>query len=304
MSIKKALIPVLACVLISFACAYIVLPEGITMSTAGSKGWNAVVTNVGKSDAGDLHIDITIRNDTADWSAMHATEKKPAVLTASDGKTTNCDTVFVGTGGHRLAPGFQIRGYTTGTKAKPTTQLIYVECKGAEATPGSKLSFDYVYYTGEFNYYESEANKTNSKLELNLDQVGEGLKYPVAEAIEGLIKKPGDNLPAINDFVVTLADATRTENGMELKWKSTNPSEYNNYVHLGNPPVIGEDGIIYGLYESPDMATPPITPPGATVEWTTNVPVPKDIKGLYVLASVENKQSRTFTNYAIDITDK
>lgn len=142
-----------------------------------------------------------------------------------------------------------MRGYTAGPKAQPITQLIYVECKGAEAVPGSKLSFDYVYYTGEFNYNESEANKTNAKLEINLDQVTKGLEYPIAEPIKDLIKKPGDKLPAVNNFVVTLADATRTEKGMEIKWTSTNPSEFNNYI-------------------------------------------------------VENKQSRTFTNYAIGITDK
>ena len=142
-----------------------------------------------------------------------------------------------------------MRGYTAGPKAQPITQLIYAECKGAEAVPGSKLSFDYVYYTGEFNYNESEANKTNAKLEINLDQVTKGLEYPIAEPIKDLIKKPGDKLPVVNNFVVTLTDATRTEKGMELKWTSTNPSEFNNYI-------------------------------------------------------VENKQSRTFTNYAIGITDK
>ena len=35
-----------------------------------------MVTNVGKSEAGDLHVDITIRNETADWSAMQAVQDK------------------------------------------------------------------------------------------------------------------------------------------------------------------------------------------------------------------------------------
>src|SRR5690348_12764964 len=118
MNLRKVLLPLLLLyIFFSFACVYVVLPEGletpeVVVEGAELKTWNAVVTNMGKSDAGDLHIDITIRNDTGDWSTMAAAEGKPAILTASDGKTTNCDTVFVGTGGHRFAPGFQMRGYT------------------------------------------------------------------------------------------------------------------------------------------------------------------------------------------------
>jgi len=108
MSNKKALIPILVWALVFLACDYIVLPEEEdTLTSAVSKGWSAVATNVGKSDSGDLHIDLTIRNETADWSAMKAAADKPAVLTAGDGKTINCDTVFVSTGGHRLAPAFR-----------------------------------------------------------------------------------------------------------------------------------------------------------------------------------------------------
>jgi len=127
---KTQILALLACSFFTFACVYIVLPEGSeapeVVEGAEFKVWNAVVTNVGKSDAGDLHIDITIRNDTGDWSTMHAVADKPAVLTTSDGKTANCDTVFVGTGGHRLAPGFQMRGYTAGKEGELETQLIYV----------------------------------------------------------------------------------------------------------------------------------------------------------------------------------
>lgn len=59
-----------------------------------------------------------------------------AFLTA-DGKAINCDTVFIGTGGHRFAPGFQLRGYTTGERDDPQVQLLYVECKGVTASSGS-----------------------------------------------------------------------------------------------------------------------------------------------------------------------
>jgi len=304
MSIKKALIPVLACALFLCACGYIVLPEEESVSTsAESEGWSAVATNVGKSDAGDLRIDLTIRNGTGDWSAMKAAEGKPAVLT-SGGKSTNCDTVFVSSGGHRLAPGFRMRGYIAGTKAEPETQLIYVECKGAEAAPGSTLSIAYSYVTGQYNYYEPEANKADGKLELNLDQVATDLTYPIAEPIEGLVQKPDIEITALNKCVLTLTGVERTNTGMQFAWQTSNPGEYPTYVHIGNPPVIGEDGILYGFYETPDIVSVPITPAGDATEWTTEVAVPQDVKGFYIVLSVESGKARLFANYAVDITDK
>jgi hypothetical protein len=301
----KALIPVLVYALLLFACDYIVLPEGLDNPAASaSKGWSAVATNIGKSEAGDLHIDLAIRNETADWSAMQAEAGKPGILTTGDGKTSNCDTVFISTGGHRLAPGFQMRGFMAGTKAEPKTQLIYVECKGAEAAAGSKLSIDYSYVTGEYNYYEQEANKADGKLEINLDQVAQDMKYPIAEAVEGLIQKPGTEITAINSVVLTLTDVERTDNGLQFKWQTSNPGEYPSYVHIGNPPVIGDDVIFYGFYESPDITSIPITAAGDKAEWTTEVMVPNEVKGLYIMLSVESKKQRLFTNYAVDITDK
>ncbi len=201
---KKALVPVLVCALLLCACDYIVLPEDLDSYTSTkSEGWSAVVTNV-KSDAGDLHIDLTIQNKTGDWSAMQATATKPAVLTTGDGKTTNCDTVFVSTGGHRLAPGFQMRGYIGGTKAEQKTQLIYVECKGAEAASGSTLAIDYSYVTGEYNYYYPDESKVDATLEVKLDEVATDLTYPIAEEIEGLVQKPDAEITAINDVTLLL----------------------------------------------------------------------------------------------------
>jgi hypothetical protein len=304
MSIKKALIPVLACALLLGACDYIVLPDDLDSSaSAASKGWSAVATNVGQSDTGDLRIDLTLRNETADWSAMQATANQPAVLTAGDGKTTNCETVFVSTGGHRLAPGFQMRGFTAGTKAEPKTQPIYVACKGAEAAPGSKLSIAYSYVTGEYNYYYPETNKVVSTLEVNLDQIATDLNYPIATPVEGLIQKPGAEITAINNVMLTLTDVTRADRGLQFKWQTSNPGEYPSYVHIGSPPVIGEDGILYGFYETPDIVSVPITGAGDKAEWTTEVAVPQDIKGLYIMLSVESKKQRLFVNYAVDVTD-
>jgi len=305
MGIHKALIPILVCALLLSACDYIVLPEGLDdPALAASGGWSAVATHVGQSDAGDLHIDITIRNETGDWSAMRATAGKPAVLMAGDGRTANCDTVFVGTGGHRLAPGFQMRGYAAGTKAEPKTQLIYVECAGAEASPSSKLSIDYSYVTGQYNYYEQDKNKVEGRLELNLDEIAAGLTYPIAESADGLIQQSDAPITAINDVVLTLADAVRTDEGIQFKWQTSNPGEYPSYVHIGTPPVIGADGVLYGFYETPDIVSIPITPAGGQTEWTTEVAAPQDVEGFYIMLSVETGKARLFANYAVDITDK
>jgi hypothetical protein len=304
--VRKALIPVLlAYILFTYACAYIVLPEGIELDSVSAEklGWNGFVTTVGKSGAGDLRIDITIRNDTGDWSAMKTVEGKLAMLT-SGGKTVNCDTVYVSTGGHRLAPGFQMRGYVAGTKWESVLQLIYVECAGAEATPDSKLSIPYTYVTGQYNYYEQDKNKVDDKLEINLDEVASDLTYPIAEPVDGLIQNPDTEIVALNKVVLTLLDVQRIDNGLQFVWQTSNPGEYPTYVHIGNPPVIGDDGILYGYYETPDIVNVPITPSGSKAEWTTEVAVPEGAENFYIMLSVESGKARLFANYAIDITEK
>jgi len=306
MGIKKVLVPILiACTLFIFGCVYVVIPEDLgAPSSTISKGWSSIVTNVGKSEAGDLHIDLTIRNETGDWSSMQTLEGKSAVL-SSDGQTTECDTVFVGTGGHRLAPGFQMRGYIGGTQAEQETQLLYVECAGVEeAAPGSTLSIDYSYVTGQYNYYEPDNNKVNDKMEIELDAVAADLTYPIAESIEGLIQASDAEIVALNEVALVLTDIQHDENGLQFTWQANNPGEYPTYVHVGNPPVIGADGIIYGYYETPDIVSVPITPAGGKAEWQTQVAVPQDAKGLYILLSVETGKARLFANYAVDVTDK
>lgn len=300
---KKALIPFLVCALLSLACSYIVLPDKPTTPKAvKSKGWTALATNIGKNEAGDLHIDITIRNETNDWSAMQASQE--ASLKTADGKTSSCDTVFIGSGGHRLAPGFQMRGYTIGTKKEPKTQLIYVECKGAQASTGSTLSVDYSYVTGMLNYFEQDANKASGTLVINLDQVAAGLTYPVAEVVDGAVQAPDAKIDAINTNVLTLKDVQHTDTGLQFTWDNYNPSEYPLKVHIGIPPVIGADGVIYGYYEIMDLETPPTTPAGGNVDWTTAVQTPKDGSGFYILLSFESGKQRLYANRAIDITGK
>lgn len=296
----------LAYLIFSSACVYIVLPSGIEPEEVveGSERWSAEVTNVGQSESGDLHIDITIRNDSGEWSTMRAVENKSAVLTSSDGSSVNCDTVIVGTGGHRFPPGFQMRGFTTGEGDAQETQFLYVECQGAEASPGSKLSVDYISFGGELDDYEPESNKTEGELELNLDDVAVDLTYPVAEPVEDLILEAGTSITALSDNEVTLLDTNRTDGDFEFTWQNFNPTKFALKTHIGTPPVIGTDGIIYGQYETIDMVPVPLTPATEMIEWTTVVVVPQDIKGFYILLSVESKKPRTYLNYAIDITDQ
>src|SRR4030042_747609 len=305
MSMRKAFVPILlAYAIVSLACVYIVMPEGYETSNEtsnGSTGWSAVATNIGKSESGDLHIDISIKNETGEWSAMNAVDDKPALVT-DNGKSINCDTTFVSTGGHRLAPGFQMRGYTAGTKTEPVKQLIYVECAGADATPGSILSIPYTYVTGQYNYYEQDKNKVEANLDINLDEVITNLVYPIAEQIDGLIQQPDIEIVAINKVTLTLTGVQRTESNLQFAWKTYNPGDYPTYVHIGNPPVIGDDGILYGFYQTPDIISVPITPAGGTAEWTTEVSVPQTVKGLYILLSVKTGKARLFANYAIDIS--
>lgn len=305
MVMKKALWPILACASLSLACAYIVVPADllVTPTSVASKGWGLIVTGIETSPSGDLHIDLAVRNDTQDWSAMQADPGKPALLTSASGKRTNCDTVSVGTGGTSLAPGFQMRGYTAGTKQAPELQLLFVECKGGEVSSGSKLSVPYSYVTGPYDLHVPSV-PVSGTLETNLDQVSQAMQYPVAATVPGLIEKIGDKINAINSFTLTLTSVKRTDTGLELNWQDYNPSDYPNYVHIGTPPVIGADGIIYGAYEDPSIADATIALSKGTADWTTKVAAPSDAKGLYVLVSVETKQSKYFVSHVVDITDQ
>jgi hypothetical protein len=298
------IVVLIATLVSSIACAYIVLPEGLEASSAtDSKGWRAIPTNVATSEGGALHVDLTLLNETGDWSAMRAAEGAPAVLHIG-GVDHTCDTVFVGTGGHRVAPGFQLRGYTAGTKAEPRIQMVYVECAGAAPAPGSTLTVNYSYVTGQYNYYEQDKGRVDTSLEVDLDQVAGDLTYPVGDPVDGLIQDPGTVIQAINKVTLQLTDVQRTANGLEFAWKTANPGEYPSYVHIGNPPVIGDDGILCGFYETPDIVSVPITGAGETAEWTTTVAVPPEVHGLYIMLSVETGKARLFANYAIDVTDR
>jgi hypothetical protein len=290
----------LVAALLAAACDYVVVPpdEGGPVG-AGSAGWSAVPTAIGPSDDGGTRIDLAIRNDTGDWSAMAADGL--ATLRAGDGSTTDCATVDVGSGGHRLAPGFQMRGFMGGTKAEPELVQIGVECDVAEVPSGSTLGLDYSYVVGEFNYYDPDATRAEGTLAIPLDTIASDLVFPVGQPVEGLVQPADVEITAINDVVLNLRGMTQTDEGMEFAWEASNPGEYPSFVHIGKPPVIGNDGIIYGAYESPDLATVPMTPAGEKVEWTTTTAVPDGVEGLVMLLSVESKKQRLFVNYALDL---
>jgi len=311
--IKPLIIPIVACLIvyILYAAGYVVVPGcdpqdrgwGCGKDQSFAQGWIARATNVGLSESGDLHIDLSILNETAEWSAMQAVAGQPAILKTEGGDSVNCDTVFVSTGGHYLAPGFQIKGYTAGTEAEPQTQLIYVECKGAKVEPKSKLILDVNYVTGQYNYYDKTATEVTTELEVDLDAISTDLEYPIVTEVEGLVLTSADAIVGLNEVALSLADVKRTETGLEFNWQAYNPSDYPSSLHVGPPPVVGSDGILYGFYKDPGSVAAPLTSPLKTTEWTTTVNAPKDIKGLYIMVSVETG-TRLFSSYVIDITEK
>lgn len=300
---KRALLLLLACSVMMFACEYIVVPEEEAggLSWGEDRGWKAEVLQVGQTGAGGLQIELAIENRSGEWSKMWATGT--AVL-MSGGSRVECDATAVSSGGHRLAPGFRMRGYIGGKKMEQTERLVAVVCEGAQASPGAKLTIPYSYVKGQYNYYEQDKNKVDTSMEVNLDQVTPDLKYPVAEELAGLTQDPGMEILALNDVVLVLKGIERTETGLKFTWGTTNPGEYPTYVHIGNPPVIGADGILYGFYETPDIVTAPITRGGGTAEWFTEVAIPNNLHGMYILLSVESGKQRLFANYALDITQE
>jgi hypothetical protein len=311
--IKPLIIPIVACLIvyILYVAGYVVIPEcdpqdrgwGCGKEQSFAKGWIVRATNVGLSESGDLRIDLSILNETDDWSAMQAIAGQPAVLKTGSGESINCETVFVSTGGHYIAPGFQIKGYTAGTEAEPQTQLIYVECKGANVEPKSKLLIDVNYVTGQYNYYDKTITQVSTELEVDLDEVLTDLQYPIVTEVEGLVKTPADVIIGLNEVEFSLVDAKRTDTGLEFNWQAYNPSDYPSSLHVGPPPVVGTDGILYGFYKDPGSVAAPLTSPLKTTEWTTSVNAPSDVNGFYIMVSVETG-TRLFSSSVIDITDK
>jgi hypothetical protein len=310
MSLRKLLASVLVLAFTAVGCDYIVPPIGETTPTPGlaDQGWGGIVTNVTEA-SGALHIELSLVNNTNDWSAMDVAQSKASVAD-SGGTKHDCATVFVGTsvfvnnGGWYLAPGFVMKGYTAGSVSDPKTQLLYVECSGVAKGSGQKLTINYTYINGPFNYYVA-SHHTDATMNLDLDKVVTDTKYPIAHDSANLkIIKPGEDIPAINNLTVKLTDAKRTATGLELDWEYDNTTKYPVFVHIGIPPVIGADGILYGFYQSPHLSSPPLTPSKDKAVDTTAATVPADAKGFYVLVPVETQQNKYFIDHVIDISDK
>ena len=244
-----------------FACQYIVLPVGVDLADVadggGRGGWTGIVTGTETTPDGNLRVDITIRNDVGDWSAMRAADGQPAVLVPVNGSEVDCDTVFIGTGGHRLAPGFQMRGYEVEGEEHPETQLLYVECAGVSDPGGATLRIDYISFIGELDYYVEveEENKVEGSFEVNLDDVVTDLTYPIGDPVEGLIQGSDQEIVALSENVISLLDIQRDEAGLVFTWQNFNPSKFPLKTHIGIPPVIGDDGIIHGVYETLDTVS-------------------------------------------------
>ena len=305
MSSKKPLLLLSLCLVFCFACVYIVVPADLiaTPTLQSVSGWTGMVTGFEETETQGTRIYISLRNSTNDWSAMKAVENEPAILLTSSGSKTECPIVIVGTGKHRVAPGFQIRGFTGGTRKEPEKQLLYVECPVPEIAAGSNLSISYQYIVGAYDLHVPSIEIKKEML-LNLDQVESDLVYPFDDSSMVVVNKMGDKISAINNFSLILTEAMRSDTGLELLWKAENPSDYPNYVHIGEPPVLGNDGIIYGYYVDPSIADATIALPKDESEWTTSVLVPADVTGLYIMVSVETRQSKYFINHVIDISDK
>ena len=79
----------LCCAFALAGCGYIVTPhDDATPTPAIAAGeWTAVATKV-EAASGALHVDLSIRNDTGDWSAMGIDNGGSVKLVASNGDTT------------------------------------------------------------------------------------------------------------------------------------------------------------------------------------------------------------------------
>jgi hypothetical protein len=301
-----AVVAILATVLITAAsCRGFRRPMGLPTPTPGAessdavgKGWSLIPLAVTKTAAGDLRVELAARNDTGDWSSMVATGE-PAELMAKDGTKSPCSTVQVGTGGHYLPPGFQFRGYSL---KDDKTQPLFVECKGVEAAAGQQLNVPYSFVPGEYDYYAQEKGKTQAYVIVDLDLASPSLTYPVAESSAVKSQAITEPIPTLNKTTLQNTKIARTADAITMNWKVANPGEYDTKVHIGNPPVLGSDGIIHGVRVSPDIVDQPFSPPKGEVEFETKVAVPGDVTGLYLLLPVEQSRERLFANYLIDLT--
>lgn len=285
------------------ACDYVVIPEQrATAPPAEAEGlWTAVATGVEETPDG-LRVELAIRNDTGDWSAMEISEGLFVSLVDPAGSHHACSTAVVGTGGTSIPPGFMMRGFTGGTRLEPRIELLEVVCEGVAPAAGSRLRIPYSFTTGAFNFYRPDRPRS-ATLEVDLDRTIPDLAYPIGAESGLVVTNVGEPIEAINKVVLTLVAAERTDDEITFTWRTDNPTAYQAYVHIGNPSVIGSDGILYGRYQAPHLVDTPITLANDSAEWTTTVAVPADVQGLFALPAVESEQQKNYVSHAIAIAD-
>ncbi len=260
------------------------------------EGWALIPINVAESGGG-VRIEFAARNDSGGWSMMEATVEEGDSLDLSGGGA--CSTVQVSTGGHYLPPGFQMRGYLN---KQGEVQTLYVECDAGDVS-GSTLTIPYRFILGDYDYYAKGESEYKGELEVDLSQVASDLTYPAASStLEVDVQPLHDPIIALNKCELTLVDATRTDEGFTFNWTIYNPGEYGTLVHIGRPPVLGDDGIVYSAWISPDLVEVPIAGSEETVEVETQSPVPPDVGAPYLLVSVEEKRERLFTGHLLDLS--
>ncbi len=285
-------------------CDYIVIPESkSTPPPAEAEGvWTAVATAVEDTPDG-LRVDLAIRNDTGDWSAMEMPEGASVSLIDGNGSRSTCSTAVVETGGTNIPPGFIMRGFTGGTRFDPQVELLRVECAGAALAEGSRLRIPYSFTTGEFNFYRPDPPQ-RGVLEVDLDAVISDLAYPIGTETELTVVGVGEPIEAINKVLLTLTEVVREGDEIQFSWHTDNPTKYQAYVHIGNPSVIGSDGIVYGLYRAPHLVDTPITLANDSADWTTSVTVPADVVDLYAMPAVESKQQKNYVSHLVDLSEE
>ena len=261
------------------------------------KDWNIIPIGIRKTETNAVQVDLAIHNESDDWSVMSADNQ--AILTTKSGERLPCSTVKISSGGHYIPPNFQLRGFTLKDKS---IQKLHVICNGTEPSNASQLSVTYSYMLGEYDYYAQQKNMVETTQVVALDAIIQDLQYP-ATSISGITLTPTTEvIPALNKCSLTLTNVARTEDGFTFQWQVSNPGEYGTLVHIGNPPLLGDDGIIYGHRVSPDIVQVPIADAKGTASFETKVSLPKEVKGLYMLLSVEQRRERLFASILMDLT--
>ena len=201
MNVKKFItLFLIACTFLSSACVYIVLPEDMEViggaGTGGEPGvWTGVVTNVSRSEAGDLHVDV---DDTERyWRLEHDAGRGRQTGDAHDQRWKNhffAIRFLSVPAGIDWLPVFKCAVTPLGKMVRLQPQPLYVECKGATAAAGSNSRSTMKVLAEFWMTMTPEANKTEGTLELNLDEVVTDLTYPIA--ITGGWFDPGGREPA------------------------------------------------------------------------------------------------------------